>query len=309
MQTGESMKRLATPCYITLLSAILPATSCSREVHVEPSRVSKIPGTEFVTGARSPFSISPDGEWLIFCNIVPDDYHPSDPPNSPTGIASIHLPTGQRTFHRADSSTTVSWDDLHEAFRPRGWIDGSFLIALSPDIGVMIDPTSPFFVFSERRPRRLACSSLAPLDVLGALIEERTGWPADDSQYSGSDLAWKDGRYGAYLYRNRGLQIVQIDSAGTQQVLVEERASKDGESIISGVAVSPDDRFVAYVFFRVARDLVKVFDRENRRTYVVGEYFRAGKPMWSPNGRQLYFFGELQPAPNQAIYRVALDSQ
>ncbi|MXY97697.1 MAG: protein kinase [Gemmatimonadetes bacterium] len=148
--------------------------------------------------------------------------------------------------------------------------------SFAPDGGSVVFTVSP--AVNPGPTRRSALFMRMDLDVLG----EMTPFSADSLRGWGPMLS-KDGRYLVYLHQGRQVRFVSMEEGTGHQVLVDDQGR------VVQAALSPDNRFLAYVSNQGVGWQVYVtrFPDGTGRWQVSTN--SGWTPRWSPSGNELYY--------------------
>ena len=288
----------------------------------ENSSCELIPGTE-KADASDAVSVSPDGSWLVF-----REY---DPVSKRYAVASLDLQTNAVTLHHLPEGSYLKdngkrpQDFRGLSFSRVAWKDSLFWgINETDETGhpVVLDPKHPEMHFAEttRLPRLRSLSALdrPNNDVFrGWLDRNRRGCrdgndPAhigDFNRYNWS-IPMADGQPTSIIYLAEDQGVVRIDPGCDRTVIAPTRDSAMNKKRAFLVAVSADERFLAFgeaIMNRLTGawghtgDEVRVVDLRTGEQKLVMRAARVGSLIWLDDGHTLIVSAEGQ---RRGLFRV-----
>lgn len=288
----------------------------------ENSSCELIPGTE-KADASDAVSVSPDGRWLVF-----REY---DAVSKRYSVASFDLHTDAVTRHRlAEGSSMKELGAGGKTFRDLpfervAWKDSLFWgICEMGDPGrqIVLDPEQPEMHLAEkaRLPRLRSLSALdrPNNDVFrGWLDRHRRGCRDDNdpahigdfNRYNWS-IPMADGQPTSIIYLAEDQGVVRIDPGCDRTVIAPTRDSAMNRKHAFLVAVSADERFLAFgeaIMNRLTGawghtgDEVRVVDLRTGEQKLVMRATRVGSLIWLDDGHTLIVSAEGQ---RRGLFRV-----
>lgn len=301
------------PAVCALFAIASLVTGCTTRAEDDATRV--IPGTDEVAIEQFCITVSHGERWLTFVEWrLPAEARVNEQMSSEydTRIVSLNLQTGLRTQHSIDSlspsalgfpSNQTRWKFhagfriIKELFRPPGWIGETFYFQrYDRRTYLALDPSQSDIKIVAEPDRTGTCSDCPPMT---SVEFHGRSWDLLSDDIS---AVVQDGRVFSIYYResrpNRTNAILRVRDGSEGEVIVERHQQQGTRVMISGLRVSPDQRYLAYIVRSKKQEFLsgpreELFIRELRtgEEKLITSYGSIGNLIWSPAGERLYFAG------------------
>lgn len=306
---------------------LLSISGCSPRSAQDFVRV--IPGTEQVAVDEFSISVSPDERWLAFTEwVLPKPRISSELPpyDYETRIVTLDLETGEAVRHGIESipaqalgfaPSDSGWkgqaglEIIEERFRPPGWRGSLFYFQPYYNrIQVALDVRAPGMQIVAAPEGPGACSDCPPfitVEFRGRTWELVPYGPLNSTRDLLDDISavFRDGAIRSIYYGDRGegpphgkLRILRQREVGEDEVIVERKWRKRRLMAFACVRVSPDERYLAYVFdskkmefFAGHREELFIRELASGQERKIATYGSMSNLIWSPDSKRLYFAG------------------
>jgi len=298
---------------LRIAAPLLPgAAGCSADDGNGLAR--SISGTEQVAIREFAISVSPDERWLAFTEWVlpwsrvlkdlpPDEY--------PVRVTTLNLETSEVVPHAIESLSPNSlrlssegggWKRLagleiiEKRFRPPGWRGDVFYLQPYYGIYVAVDCRLPGMQILPEPDAVGTCSDCSPI------VNLDFGGRSWDLVSNNVGALYRNSAIRAVYYRGESPDsnhmILRLREDSGEEVIVDREQKKGRTITISGLRVSPNEKWLAFVvrskkreFMAAARKELFIKDMESGRELRVAKYGFMSNLIWSPDSQRLYFAG------------------
>ncbi len=254
-----------------------------------------IPGTEMVACGEDDLSVSPDNQWLVF-----SERDPSAIKKVPFNhleefqVVSIELESLQIKNHNIPPTLDELPPLQRIGYDAEGsWDNNIFVLKRIGRKYLVIDPEKKALQEVELDPKNLNCSDCPP----------RSLQPSRLTKGPKISQAYYNGKLGESVYQCRINKIIKVTPGKEKETVVRNWSKRRFlmEMDFRGVRVSPNEKFLAYIFHRGLLDIgpgesgedhlyLKELETGKEKRIVTRKYF--GNLIWNSDSSRLYFSGE-----------------
>ncbi len=282
---------------------------CAVPTENDPAIVTKVLGTDSVTGAIGSMWVSPGERWLSFLEL--------DSLSHLGGLASIDLATGQRVEHDlsgvaekvriANSNESILADAAGFQGKYTGWYEGRLYLPFS-SIGVIgalvVDNAEPVVTLGKDPGKALMLVDGPEWGRWASSANRRRGGRTQDGTIDDAQIvsaAWHNGRYAqaTYMQDRNSQSIVVVGPDGARRRVAKLPGGGIFNKVqLSLLRVSPNETYLAIVASKepkilspIMRDDLYVVDFATGKNMRLCNFRMIANLQWSTDDKRIYLTG------------------